>query len=99
PAYEAGILAGDAILKIDGKSTEQMRVADAVELIQGEPGQRIVLTVLHEGAKEPVDIAMVRAEIHVPSILGDVRKSTNPGEWDFFLDKANRIAYVRLVAF
>jgi carboxyl-terminal processing protease len=99
PAYEAGILAGDVILKIDGKSTEQMRTADAVELIQGDPGQKVVLTVLHEGAKEPVDITLVRAEIHVPSILGDVRKQTNPAEWDFFFDKANRIAYIRVVAF
>jgi carboxyl-terminal processing protease len=99
PAYEAGILAGDVILKIDGKSTEQMRVADAVELIQGDPGQKILLTVLHEGSKEPVDIELVRAEIHVPSVLGDLRKSEDPREWDFFLDKTNRIAYVRLVGF
>ena len=37
PAYEAGILAGDLILKIDGKSTETMRLSEAVELITGEP--------------------------------------------------------------
>src|SRR5438105_2628807 len=39
PAYDAGILAGDVILKIDGKSTEGMRLSEAVELIQGEPGE------------------------------------------------------------
>src|SRR5437764_14310313 len=46
PAYEAGIMAGDLIIKIDGKSTENLTVQDAVDLIQGEPGQKITLTVL-----------------------------------------------------
>jgi carboxyl-terminal processing protease len=99
PAYEAGVLAGDLILKIDGRSTENMKVNDAVDLITGDPGQKVVLTVLHEGTKEPVDLEMVRAEIHVPSVLGDLRKPDNPKEWDYLLDKPNKIAYVRLMAF
>jgi carboxyl-terminal processing protease len=99
PAYNAGVLAGDVIVKIDGKSTENMRVADAVDLIQGEPGQEIELTVLHEGEKEPVTLKMARAEIEVQSVLGDLHKADNPKEWDFFVDKTNKIAYVRLVSF
>jgi carboxyl-terminal processing protease len=99
PAYEGGILAGDIILKIDGKSTESMRTNEAVELIQGDPGQKISLTVLHEGTKEPVDIDLVRAEIEVHSVLGDQRKADDPKAWDFFLDKQNKIAYVRVTAF
>src|SRR3954452_16304162 len=70
PAYEAGVLAGDIILKIDGKSTENMRMSEAVDLIQGEPGQKIVLSVLHEGSKDSVDVPIVRAVIKVPSVLG-----------------------------
>jgi carboxyl-terminal processing protease len=99
PAYEAGILANDLIVKIDGKSTENMRMNEAVEVIQGEPGQKITLTVLHEGSKEPVDIEITRAKIEVQSVLGDVRKPDNPKEWDFFVDKPNKIAYMRLNAF
>ncbi|HXG11814.1 MAG TPA: S41 family peptidase [Gemmataceae bacterium] len=99
PAYEAGILAGDLIIKIDGKSTENMRLNEAVELIQGEPGQKVTLTVVHESAKEPVDIVITRAEIRVPSVLGDLRKPDNPNEWDFLIDKENKIAYIRLVNF
>jgi carboxyl-terminal processing protease len=98
PAYEAGILAGDVILKIDGKSTENMRVSEAVDLITGEPGQEITLTVHHLGTKEPVDIKMKRAKIQVPTVMADVRK-TDSNEWDYFIDKANKIAYVRLVSF
>ncbi|MCS6853042.1 MAG: S41 family peptidase [Gemmataceae bacterium] len=99
PAYEAGILAGDLIVKIDGQSTENMRLSEAVDRIQGEPGTKVTLTILHEGSKEPVDIELTRAKIVVQSVLGDVRKPDQPSEWDFFIDKTNKIAYVRLVTF
>jgi carboxyl-terminal processing protease len=103
PAYDAGILAGDAIVKIDGKSTENMRMNEAVDMIQGDPGQPITLTVLHEGDKETQDVKIVRAEIKVQSVLGDLRKEGKPAEWDFFLDKktwgTDKIAYIRLSSF
>jgi len=99
PAYEAGVLAGDLILKIDGKSTENMRVSEAVDLIMGEPGQDITLTVQHEGSREPLDLKMTRAKIQVPSVLGDLRRPDNSREWEFFLDQPNKIAYIRLLAF
>jgi carboxyl-terminal processing protease len=47
PAYEAGLMAGDVILKIDGKSTEDMTLKDAIDRIQGNPGQKITLTARH----------------------------------------------------
>ena len=40
PAYKAGVLAGDVILKIDGKSTDSMRLNEAVDMIQGDPARR-----------------------------------------------------------
>jgi carboxyl-terminal processing protease len=46
PAAEAGILAGDQILKINGSSTEKLGLQDAVEVLRGEPGQKITLTIL-----------------------------------------------------
>ncbi len=99
PAYEAGVQAGDIIVKIDGKATESMRVGEAIDMIQGEPGSSIVLTVLHPGDKEPVDLEMKRAEIHVQSVVGDQRCKENLKEWDYVIDKSNKIAYIRLLAF
>jgi carboxyl-terminal processing protease len=99
PAYDAGVQAGDIIVKIDGKATESMRVGEAVDMIQGEPGSSIILTVLHPGEKEPVDLEMKRAEIHVQSVVGDQRCKDNLREWDYVLDKTNKIAYIRLLAF
>jgi carboxyl-terminal processing protease len=99
PAYEAGVLAGDIILKIDGKPTDNMRMSEAVDMIQGEPGSKVTLSVVREGVKEPKDIPITRAIIKVPCVLGDLRKPDNPKEWDFFLDKKERIAYIRLTTF
>jgi carboxyl-terminal processing protease len=99
PAYEAGVLAGDLILKIDGQPTDNMTLEEAVDKITGDKGQPIVLTVLHEGEKQPVDLKMVRDLIEVESVLGDRRKPDRPKEWDFMYDPADKIAYVRLVAF
>src|SRR5215475_2201862 len=55
PAYDAGILAGDQILKVDGQSLDSVRSSEVLELIQGEPGTSVALTVLHPGETKPVD--------------------------------------------
>ena len=67
PAYEAGVMAGDYILKVDGKSVDGWNLRKVVETVQGDPGTEITLTVLHEGAKKPVDLKMKRAEIKIES--------------------------------
>lgn len=99
PAYEAGILAGDLILKVNGVALENLRTREAIERIQGEPGNPVTLTVLHEGDKKPVDITIVRAIIKIETVLGDRRKADNPGEWEFVIDKDHKIAYVRVIEF
>ncbi|HLW65460.1 MAG TPA: S41 family peptidase [Gemmataceae bacterium] len=99
PAYEAGILSGDLILKVDGKSLEDVSIDQIIKMIQGEPGTEVTLTVLHEGGKEPVDYKLKRAKIEIEAVMADQRKPDNPAEWDFVIDKTNRIAYIRLIAF
>ncbi|NBS89099.1 S41 family peptidase [bacterium] len=97
PAYEAGVLAGDTIVKIDGKKTDNMRIDEAVDLIQGDPDSLITLTVVHDGGKEPVEIPIRRAIIKVQSVLGDKRKENK--EWDYFLDQNSKIGYLRISSF
>ena len=99
PAYKAGVLAGDVIVKIDGKPTSAMRLNDAVDMIQGDPGQPIQLTVRHPGAADPVDVNLVREEIHVATVMGDLRKPDDPEHWDFMVDKADKIGYFRITNF
>lgn len=99
PAYAAGILPGDQILKVDGQSIDALRNSEAIELIQGEPGTPVTLTVLHDGETKPVDITVVRAIIEVETVLGDRRKPDNPKEWDYIIDRDKKIAYIRLIEF
>ncbi|MCI0641405.1 MAG: S41 family peptidase [Gemmataceae bacterium] len=99
PAYEAGVMAGDLIVKIDGVSTENMPMKKVVELIQGEPGTKVTLSVLHENAKKPVDLEMKRAEIKIDSVLGDHRLHDKLQEWDFWIDPVSKIGYVRINSF
>ena len=70
PAFKAGILVGDRIIKLDGESTENMTIRDAVKKLRGKLGTKIILTVVHEGDTTTTDIAIERAKIHVRSIRG-----------------------------
>jgi carboxyl-terminal processing protease len=99
PAYEKGVLAGDLILKIDDVSTDGMPLKKAVDMITGETGKDVKLTVLHEGDKNPVDIVITRAEIVIESVIGDRRMEDNLKEWDFVLDGTTNVAYIRITAF
>jgi len=68
PAYNAGILAGDLIVKIDGTDTKDMSVDEAVRLIRGEKGTDVVLTIFREGASEFEDITITRDTINIPTV-------------------------------
>ena len=97
PAYESGVLAGDLIVEIEGQSTEGMSTEKAAELLTGRPGTEVKLSVLHEGSEDAEPITITRAIIEVPTVLGDRRKPND--EWDYILDKENKIAYVRITTF
>ncbi|BAY11852.1 carboxyl-terminal processing protease CtpC [Calothrix sp. NIES-2098] len=64
PAFKAGILAKDEILKIDGKSTEGMDTNQAVSLIRGEAGSKVKLTIRRSGQTKDFEITRARIEIH-----------------------------------
>jgi carboxyl-terminal processing protease len=69
PAKEAGIRPGDYILKIDDyELTSDDTVYDAVAKIRGEAGTEVVLTILHRGEGESIEIAITRREITIPSM-------------------------------
>ncbi|WP_420627809.1 S41 family peptidase [Candidatus Leptofilum sp.] len=69
PAAEAGILSGDELLAVDGQPiTPEMTVQEVANLVRGEKGTVVVLTVLHPGETEPVDIEVERGDILIPSV-------------------------------
>jgi carboxyl-terminal processing protease len=69
PAEAAGILTGDILLAVDGSPiSAEMTVPEIIDLVKGEKGTTVILTVRHPGAAEPVDISVVRDDILLPSV-------------------------------
>ncbi|MGF1539444.1 MAG: carboxyl-terminal processing protease CtpC [Pleurocapsa sp.] len=64
PAFEAGILAKDLIISIDGTDTKGMDVNDAVKLIRGKPGTSVTLTIERNGQKNNYQIERANITIH-----------------------------------
>jgi carboxyl-terminal processing protease len=92
PGFKAGIMSGDRIMKIEGKSTEKMSLPDAVKDLRGEPGTDVKITVLHPASSQMKDYKLTRAVINV-----DMVKDIN-GKKEFPLGD-NKIGYIRLVQF
>jgi carboxyl-terminal processing protease len=69
PAEKAGLVSGDLVLKIDGESTEGMRIDEAVRMIRGEKGTTVVLSIFREGELEVREISVVRDTIDIPTVV------------------------------
>ncbi len=68
PAYKAGVKAGDQIIKIDGKSTKDISIVEAVKKLRGKKGTKVTITIMRESMIKPQNIVLTRAEIQVKSI-------------------------------
>ncbi len=68
PAYRAGIQSGDRIVKIEGLSTKDMQLTDAVKRMRGKPGSKVTISIVREGWAEPKDFPIVREQIRVQSV-------------------------------
>ena len=67
PAEEAGLEPGDEIIAVDGESIEGWTTQEAVQLIRGEKGTDVVLTIVR-GEGDPIDITITRDTIHIDSV-------------------------------
>jgi carboxyl-terminal processing protease len=92
PGFKAGILSGDRIVKIDGKSTEKMGVQDAVKILRGEPDTSVKITIFRPSSGQMKEFALKRAVINI-----DMVKDINSKK-EFPLGE-DKIGYVRLVQF
>ncbi len=99
PAYEAGVLAGDLIMKVDDKAVEKLRADEVRGMIKGKPGTTIKLTIAREGDKEPREFVLKRAMIEIHPVKGFARTAADPAKWDWFADPAAKVAFIRLVGF
>ena len=68
PASRAGIASGDLIIQLDGMPVKRMNIDAAIEVMRGEPGSEITLSVIKAGAATPTDIIIRREVIKVTSV-------------------------------
>lgn len=85
PAKAAGIMAGDKILQVDGISTAGMSTDEAVKLIRGPKGTKVVLTMYREGWNQTKDVEIIRDVIEIISV-----------SWEM---KEDNVAYIKLSQF
>ncbi|MFW6171593.1 MAG: S41 family peptidase [Planctomycetota bacterium] len=98
PAWRAGLRAGDRILKIDGTSTRELSIDEAVKLLMGgEVGTKVSVTVLHPSEQNTETVTLRRERIEQPTVIGYRRNAK--GVWNYECDEQYHIGYVRIIAF
>ena len=83
PAFKAGILAGDFIIQIDDTPVFGLTLNEAVDLMRGEKGQPITITISRDGA-EPFEVKIIRDIIKIQSVKYEIY---------------NNIGYLRITSF
>lgn len=83
PAYEAGIIAGDFIIQIDDTPVFGLTLGEAVDLMRGDKGESITITVSREGL-EPFEVKIIRDIIKIQSVKHKI---------------INNVGYLRITSF
>ncbi len=85
PAARAGFQSGDLIVEIDGKQVIGMTLTEAVDKMRGKVGSEILLTVVRQGAKEPLKYKLIRDIIQIQSVKHRV--------------EGDNVGYIRITTF
>jgi carboxyl-terminal processing protease len=85
PAAKAGLQTGDYVRGIDGKPTRDMSVYEGARLLRGQPGSKVMLTVIRGNAAEPHEVSLVREKPAATVVSG---RSVTP-----------EVGYIRIASF
>jgi len=85
PAEKSGLKSGDKILNIDDTETNDLSLDEAVKIIRGPKGTKVVLTIRRKEADDAFEISIIRDTIKIPNI-----------DWEI---KGDKVAYVALYHF
>jgi carboxyl-terminal processing protease len=97
PAYRAGILAGDTIVKIEDTPTRGLTIDDCIKLLKGKLGTAVNVTVKHVRDSTEEVVKLDRETIRVETVLGDTRLDDDT--WNYYLDEDQKIGYIRITSF
>lgn len=92
PAFRAGLMPGDRILKVDGQGTQKLTLAEAIRKLRGRPGAPVTLTLYRPSEGRSLEISLVREMIQVPTLaeVGLLPAAKTGGE---------KIGYLRVTQF
>lgn len=68
PAQKAGIKAGDYIVAVGNKPLVDVPITKAVKMLRGQPGSKVIISVISKADKKPHQITLVREQIHIDSV-------------------------------
>jgi len=72
PAFDAGVLAGDHIVEIDGAATEDMTLTEAVNKMRGPKGSQVTITIMRDGSDRTRDFTLTRDIVRIKSVKYDI---------------------------
>ena len=72
PASLAGVQNGDIISQIDGESTIVMTLDEAVDLLRGEPGTSVTITIIRPKVSRSIEVTITREVIRIPSVEKEI---------------------------
>ncbi len=77
PADLAGLRAGDIVIEVDGLDVTGQSLSETIDMIRGEKGVEVVLTVFRSDSNESLEIAIIRDEIKIPAASWDIIPGTD----------------------
>ncbi|MCH8241309.1 MAG: S41 family peptidase [Planctomycetes bacterium] len=95
PAYRAGIIAGDIIIKVDGEPIKGLSINKCVHIITGPRNTKVKLTIRRD--KKELDFDLTRTKVKIQSVKGFARDENE--KWKHWINEEERIAYIRLTSF
>ena len=95
PALEAGVLAGDIVLEIEGEPTLKIPVEECIKRLMGEPGTDVTIKVRHLDGLEQ-SITITRRHITTRTVKGIHREGE---KWTYCIDGDLGLAYIRVTQF
>jgi carboxyl-terminal processing protease len=85
PAFNAGVKSGDQIIKIDGKTTKDITIMEAVKKLRGPKDTKVIISIMRENMSTPKDITLTRDIIQIKSVRYKILE--------------DNIAYIRIASF
>lgn len=85
PAQKSGLLTGDRIAEVNGKSVKGLELEEVIGLVKGQAGTTVKVGILRQGSEKIATYSMKRAQITIPSVFYEIRGTTGYMKIDSFV--------------